>query len=332
MRIAKPIHHTSHVAHSYQNDGVVITTHLRNYSTNTVYTKTREGVLLPVSPAPAIYGESTPKAALLMTKTWRVNGRSASTEFITHLQRAVSVHPEIATMYDSGLIKKMPNGYEAVVTYLMPLSIFDQVPTVYMDGFDLLGSLSADSLGDHPYGKMSDGAAIMRPCESSFMLSVDINSHLPNDVYWLACPNGVFPVYAKCDVWRPPGIEVKTMGDNKDFTPRREIMTLEDGLKGDRLKLFKTVTEANLFLSGDTAKANMTALEAEAKIKKLEMTIKEGELASARFAAEHEAKLQALALENKNMKQKGAVEALKIVPIIGSVFGLVAGLFTGIFG
>jgi hypothetical protein len=109
-------------------------------------------------------------------------------------------------------------------------------------------------------------------------------------------------------------------------------MTFEEALKGDKLKLFRTVTEANLFLSGDTVKANLIMLEAEAKIKKLEMTIKEGELSSSRAAVEHEAKLQALALESKNMKQKGVVESIKIVPVIGTLFGLVAGFFSGIFG
>ena len=107
---------------------------------------------------------------------------------------------------------------------------------------------------------------------------------------------------------------------------------IEEALKGDKLKLFRTVTEANLFLSGDTVKANLIMLEAEAKIKKLEMTIKEGELSSSRAAVEHEAKLQALALESKNMKQKGVVESIKIVPVIGTLFGLVAGFFSGIFG
>jgi hypothetical protein len=128
------------------------------------------------------------------------------------------------------------------------------------------------------------------------------------------------------------GIEVKAMSDNDEFTTRREIMTIEEALKGDKLKLFRTVTEANLFLSGDTVKANLIMLEAEAKIKKLEMTIKEGELSSSRAAVEHEAKLQALALESKNMKQKGVVESIKIVPVIGTLFGLVAGFFSGIFG
>ena len=332
MRIVKSTASKRHVAHTHAYDGVEITTHIRNYSTQVVYTKTREGILLPVTPAPSLYDQATPKAALLMTKTWRVNGKAASEEFYMHLMRAVDTSAEIANLYDSGTITRISNGYEAKVTYLLPLSVFDTVPVVYLDGFDVIAATDVLELGEHPYSKLKDGGAIMKPCNSNFMLTVDINSHTPNDVYWLACPNGVFPVYATCDEWRPAGIEVKAMSDNDEFTTRREIMTIEEALKGDKLKLFRTVTEANLFLSGDTVKANLIMLEAEAKIKKLEMAIKEGELSSSRAAVEHEAKLQALALESKNMKQKGVVESIKIVPVIGTLFGLVAGFFSGIFG
>lgn len=314
-------------------EGVFKTTHIINCSEGTIYTKDRGGVLMPVMPTLITSGDlSPPISQLVFTRTWRVNGMNAAKEFYNTLNHDKDLDPIVVEAVRNQGIRRTASGYELTARAAMPLTALATVGVAYVDGLDLVVSKSLDALGHHPYGANGLAQPMVPGFNTGLVTSISIRTNQPNEIFWLACPNGAFPVHADYTPWATPSVSITVLGNPEFERVRVEHYSLPDALKGDVLKLYRSKLEADAFLKGDVNK--LASMEAEITLRqqKLDAAEQDHRNAVARAEVEHHHKLQALELERKAMGNKAASEGLKVVPIFAGIIGLVAGFFSSLFG
>ena len=324
-RVVPKLHHGALSVNNFT--GVIETNHFVNQTSDMLYVRNRQGLLLPIEPKRATLTTQGDTSGLILSKSWQVNGSKAGEAFFNSLMHDNTISDDIRKIARGGGLTRVANGYLFTVNYMLSAEEIKSFDNVYVDGFDFLLADSHHALGEHPYNSTSKMALIEAERHSGmFMSSIRIKcSSEKNAVFWLACPNGAFSITAAYEPWWDKDVVDVAYQRSNDSEPVREVYSLEDALKG-KLKLFRTREEALHFLNGDTNKAELIKAESELKQLKIEHAARDAELTNARARLEHDAKLETLALERKNMQQKGVVETLKLVPIVGTIFGMISSL------
>lgn len=296
--------------------GVVETTSYSNLTNNMLYIRKRSGLIMPIEPS-YTSGTNAPDG-VVVTRRWVVEGSNAAKEFIAINKSLNDVDEKIRDAISEGLVKTR-NGYMVTINLHITQADLDMAEELYIDTLDVIIGKNSSTISPHPASERGIALVNSLP-DGRFVLSLRVVSPIPNMVYYLSCANGVHPIEAVYSPNETQGLVTIYSGENKKL--RSGILTkltLADALKGDHIKLFDSKEKAVAHFSGDEAKLRMLEKETTNRESALEEKLRMREV-------EHATKMDSLVIERQNIQQKGVVETLKLVPIIGAIFGLVASL------
>lgn len=303
--------------HNYcSSAGVVETTFYTNMTTKIIYLRKRSGLIMPIEPHK--HNDKDAPDGVIVTRRWVVDGSNASKEFIAINKTLADVDQKIRDAIKDGLVRTR-NGYMVTISLHITQADLDLADELYVDTLDVIIGKDATTLSPHPASERGIALTNALP-DGRFILSVRIVSPTPNMIYYISCANGVHPIEAIYSPNDDAGLVTIYSGENKKrrmgiFTE----LTIAEALKGDKIKLFDSKEKAVAFYNGDDAKLRILELE----------SVNREKAASEKLAmrdVEHSTKMDSLMMERQNIQQKGVVETIKLVPIIGAIFGLVAGL------
>lgn len=319
----KPIEHT---LLNQRFNGVRITMDYANYTNRVYYLRQRNGLIVPIDPVSASGRIKRDLSGIAVTCTWFVNSKRAGDEFIAINKTLNDVDEHLRELIKRNF-KKTTTGYMVSISYLISEADLNEVDEMYVHTLDVLIGANPNKLSPHPYSERGIAITNALP-DGQFVISVKINDNRPNTVYWLAAVNGVYPIAATYDPnLEEPKITIYSGENSKTRTGKFITRPLKEALEGEEIKIFSSKELANAFLNGDQTKIKL--LEAEIKLKetKIEQARIDQELSVNKAEMEHAYKMETLMVERKNTNQKGIIETIKLIPIIGGIFGLVASIF-----